>query len=131
MTAPISRDSSETGSNSRRLPIQQVSEAEDPHQSGSQTEELSSIWKNWLRSVSKELQPILKEVVIFTVYILADLFILWLAGFAFGDIDKIYPIIGLIYNGLKIASVLVLSIHFLVNCVVEMKKERQRIHQKE
>lgn len=91
-----------------------------------QAESFRSIWRNWLFSLSKELQPIFKQTIVFSGYILCDLFILWLVGFAFLDITQTYPIMDLLYNGLKIASVCIISVHFLISCFVEMKKEKQR-----
>ena len=99
-----------------------------------QADNFRSIWRNWLFSVSKELQPIFKQTVVFSTYILCDLFILWLVGFAFLDITQtrsVRDVLDLLYNGLKIASVFVISVHFLVSCIIEMKKEKQRTFQTE
>ena len=91
-----------------------------------QAENFRSMWRNWLFSLSKELQPILKQTVVFSIYILCDLLILWLVGFAFSDITQTYSALDLLYNGLKIASVFVISVHFLVSCIIEMKNEKKR-----
>lgn len=129
-TQKTTDEDSETGAYSKGLPAQLNTQAEEPHR-GTETETLSAVWKSWLISTSKEIQPILKEIVVFAIFILGDLFILWLAGFGFTDVDQFSSVIGLGYIGLKIASLAVLSIHFLVNCVVEVRKERQRIRQEE
>jgi hypothetical protein len=42
-------------------------------QSKPQAESFRSIWKDWLFSLFRELQPILKQTVVFSTYILCDL----------------------------------------------------------
>lgn len=99
---------------------------ETARQSTQQAENFRSIWRSWLFSLSKELQPILKQTVVFSIYILCDLLILQLVGVAFSDIPQSYSFLDLLYNGLKIASVFVISVHFLISCIIEMKNEKKR-----
>jgi len=92
---------------------------------GSPRESLGSQWKEWLHSVSKDLQPVLKEIIVFAIYILGDMFILWLAGFAIRDVN--IPAVNILYDGLKISSVIVIAVHFLCNCIVELNKNRKNL----
>lgn len=90
-------------------------------------EGLGSQWNTWLLDLSKSVQPLFKETVVFAIFILGDLLIIWLAGFAFTDIIQKYPIVGYLYDGIKIFSVLVIAIHYLGNCIIEINKDKNFI----
>jgi hypothetical protein len=102
-----------------------LSDSQPNNKSDATIDSLKSQWGKWLLTLSKEIQPILKEIIIFAIYILGDLFILWLAGFAFTDIIQAVHFLEWLYNGIKIASVIVISVHFLINCLIEIVKTRK------
>ncbi len=51
--------------------------------------------------------------------------IVWLASFAFADAISKFPPLEWLYEGIKIASVIVITIHYLANCIIEINKNKK------
>ena len=75
----------------------------------------------------KEVRIIVEQTIISALFILADMLIVWLVGLAFVDTMKDIPFIGYLYDGVKIASVLVITIRYLLNCIVDMNRSRKEL----
>jgi len=77
--------------------------------------------------VPKEIRIIVEQTAISVVFILGDMLVVWLVGLAFADALKDIPFIGYLYNGVKVASVLVITIRYLFNCIVDMNRSRKEL----
>jgi hypothetical protein len=75
--------------------------------------------------IPKEIRIIIEQTSISVVFILGDMLVVWLVGLAFADAVKDIPFVGYLYNGVKIASVLVITIRYLFNCIVDMNRSRK------
>ena len=53
--------------------------------------------------------------------------VVWLVGLAFIDVIKDISFVGYLYNGVKVASVLVITICYLINCILDMNRSRKEI----
>jgi hypothetical protein len=85
-------------------------------------EDVKTQWTNLVRKIFKGIQPIAYNFVIFAAYILADLGIIVLVGVAFSDIINKYPFFGYFYDGIKIGSVFVITLHCLGDYLVQITK---------
>lgn len=88
---------------------------------------LKSQWRSWLVDISLRIQPLLTETIIFTVFILGDILIIWLVRFAVSDVLGEFPMLSFVYDGIKIASLIVITIHYVVNCIVEVRKKVREV----
>ena len=53
--------------------------------------------------------------------------IVWLIGLAFADTIREIPFVGFLYNGIKIASALIIAVRYLCNCLIELNKYKKNI----
>jgi TIR domain len=83
-------------------------------------------WEHWILETSKGLQPILKQTIISTIFILGYLLVVWFAGFVFVDSKNAF--LETMYKGIKIVSVIVISVHYLASCIIEMFKAKNAHH---
>lgn len=86
---------------------------------------LRSLAKSWvlalLKDVSKELQIIAKETIIFAAFIGSDIFIVWLLSLVLGN-DFNW-----LYEGIRVISAITIAIHYLANCIIEIYKSRRKV----
>ncbi|HEY1353115.1 MAG TPA: hypothetical protein VGF67_26165 [Ktedonobacteraceae bacterium] len=103
----------------QEAPLEIVRQARQP------AENFRSVWRDWLISLSKELQPLLMHTVVFSVFILCEMLLLRLIDFAFSDVTQVYPVLDFLPFALKVASIFVISFHFLGSCITEIEKTRK------
>lgn len=77
--------------------------------------------------VPREIRIIVEQTAISALFILSDMLIVWLVGLAFADTMKEIPVVGYVYDGVKIASVLVITIRYLLACIVDMNRSRKEL----
>jgi hypothetical protein len=74
----------------------------------------------------RDLQSILGETLVFALFIVCDFLILRLLYLTFSDAFRDVPITRSFYQGLEIASIFVISIHYLANCIIELRRSKAR-----
>lgn len=77
--------------------------------------------------VSKEIQIIFEQTVTTTIFILGDMLIVWLAGLAFADTIRDISFVGYLYSGIKVASALMITIRYSLNCLIELSKNKKEL----
>lgn len=90
-------------------------------------ENLRLQWAQWVFEISQELQPILKATIIFMVFILVNMFIMWLVDFTFVSIITSNSFLRWMYNGIKITWVIIVPVHYIAICIIEMYKKKATI----
>ena len=95
-------------------------------------EGLKSLGANWtlaiFQDISKPLQIIVSEFIIFIVFILLDIPIVALIGWAAADIISQYVFFAWLYAGIKFSSFIVIALRYFCNCFFEILKLTVRVN---
>lgn len=109
------------------MKVQKQDASESSIQATYPSNDLKNLWVNWFVSLSRSIQPIFFTVIVFAAYLGGDYLVIWLAGFAFSEFINDVPFIRFLYEGIKILSIIVITLHFFIEYVTELNKERKSL----
>lgn len=80
-----------------------------------------------LSRTPREIQIIVEQTAIIVTFILADLLIVWMIRRAFSATINNIPFVGYAYDGIELASVIVITIRYFFNCISDMNRSRKHL----
>ncbi len=80
-----------------------------------------------LAMMPKEMRIIVEQTAITVTFILADILVVWLVGLAFADVIKAIPFVSYFYDFVKVASVFVITVRYVLNCIIELNKSGKKL----
>ncbi len=91
-------------------------------------------WANWLlgisQDISKPLRIIVSEFVISIIFIILDVVIVLIIGWAVADIISQYIFVAWLFDGIKFGSFIVIALRYLSNCFFQILEETKKFKAK-
>jgi hypothetical protein len=80
---------------------------------------------NWTLEATQKILPLITETIIFGIFILGERLIIGWMSPMFAEISTQYPFLNGLYDTIKIASLILIVINYLGNCIIVVNREKE------